>query len=83
MMIEMSNVEVDQVSGGGPLGVSNETWGCAIGGAVVGSMGGGPWGMAGGCIAGAAIANAPSGGGSIGVGGPAGVLGLIHRLMLN
>lgn len=85
MMIEMSSAEIDQVFGGGPLGVSGETWGCAIGGAVAGAASGGnPWAGAAGCIAGAAIANSPSGVGSIGgISGPAGIWGLIHRLRMN
>lgn len=78
---ELTFEEVNHISGAGPLGISDETWGCAIGGAVAGSLGGGPWGMAGGCIAGAAIANAPGGGGSIGVGGPAGAWACIYYLM--
>ncbi|GGD51882.1 hypothetical protein GCM10007235_25130 [Pseudoxanthomonas indica] len=54
-MIELNEDELALVSGGGLLGVSGETWGCAIGGAI--GARGGPWGSAAGCIAGAAIAN--------------------------
>lgn len=49
--------ELIQVSGG--EGVSGETIGCAIGGAIVG--GAGLWGAAAGCVAGAYVANNWSG----------------------
>lgn len=61
-MNELSSVDIDRVCGG----VSGETWGCAIGGAM-GSYGG-PWGSAAGCIAGAAAFNYFGGLSGVGVG---------------
>lgn len=56
-MQELTSNEILQVHGGVRAeGVSKETWGCAIGGAMVGSFGG-AWGGAAGCIAGAYVAN--------------------------
>ncbi len=71
-MRELTIDEVREVSGG--AGVSAETIGCAIGGAI-GSRGGAV-GSAAGCIAGAYIANNWGGGGGIRI-GPAQALAIM------
>lgn len=73
-MLELSYSEMDSVGGG----VSGETIGCAVGGAIAGSLGGGAWGGAAGCIVGAAIATGNYSKGSVGVGGPAGGFQLVQ-----
>ncbi|HEY5803833.1 MAG TPA: hypothetical protein VIT90_09095 [Lysobacter sp.] len=84
-MRELSKAEVGEVNGAGWLGVSGETWGCAIGGTIGGISGsfaggiGGYLGSGAGCIGGAAIANSGSGGGSLS-GGPAGAWYLLTKL---
>jgi len=78
-MRELSIKEVGAVSGAGWLGVSGETWGCAVGGAV-GSYAGGAVGGAAGCIAGAAMVNSyGSGSGRVSI-GPAQVLTFMTML---
>ena len=72
-MLELSYSEASLVCGG----VSGETIGCAAGGAIVGSLGGGPVAGAVGCVAGAAIATGNYSKGTVGIGGPAGAYQLV------